>query len=379
MSKTPLQVGLSIGQGTGAELAEVFEKVIHEISRLYAMPVEVRRSLRKYHTYFSLLAENDPKVIQNETLEDVRHYEKFCEEEFTNGTHVIFRTAINAQSLYIVRQDLEAVKVECFSQGQNSLLLIRDEAQGFYTGSNRHESAQGTIYRTCKFSRELTGRIVSYSLGRARKLWGENAIDSVLMVYKFHLFDGALSLWAQEWSEKYGIKVQFVQPDTANRNLLAFGIQKRQLMIAGNEWADIMHSILLDKFQKGPQEARCTENIYLHSRVHGLVEYQTVHGSADDIAGKGVVNPMATIRAAAAILERHGGCNGAERIVDYTLEILHRRRIVTPDQGGSMSTKKVVDSFLDIIPSTASLSGELDFPCATDRLAIKQASQAGKL
>ena len=153
-------------------------------------------------------------------------------------------------------------------------------------------------------------RLLDYSLERARKLWG--GVDKILLVYKFHLFDGVLSAWADEWSvQRGGIPVQFVQPDTANRNLLAHGIQGKQLVLAGNEWADIMHVILLDMFGKITQEERCTENVYLHPSVGGLVEYQTVHGSADDIAGKGLVNPSATIRAAAAILQNFAECGSA--------------------------------------------------------------------
>ena len=169
------------------------------------------------------------------------------------------------------------------------------------------------------------------------------------MVYKFHLFDGVFGFWAEEWSKKYGVRINLVQPDTANRNILAFGIRGRQLMIAGNEWADIMHVILLNMFGQGAQEARCTENVYLHPELHGLSEYQIVHDSADDLAGKGIVNPSATVRAAAAILERHAGCKGTEEAMDRALLILQRRKAVTPDQGGQMSSTEVVDSILDIL------------------------------
>ena len=188
------------------------------------------------------------------------------------------------------------------------------------------------------------------------------------LVYKFHLFDGIFSIWAEEWSKKFGLKINFVQPDTANRNLLAFGVRGHQLMIAGNEWADIMHVILLNMFSQGAQEARCTENVYLHPDLHGLSEYQTVHGSADDLAGKGVVNPSATLRAAAAILERHAGCKGIEEAMDRTLLILQRRGALTPDQGGNKSSTEVVDSVLDILTTASSPASVLDHQQPTNHL-----------
>lgn len=130
-----LRVAYTVGRGTGAELAQVFERVIRKLSTLYAVPVELHRSPRIYHSYFSLIAEHgSPKDAEQETLQDVLHYERFCEEQVAQGTRVTFKTAINAQSLYLVRQHLQAVKVECFNQGSNALLLVRDQSQGFYTG-----------------------------------------------------------------------------------------------------------------------------------------------------------------------------------------------------------------------------------------------------
>ena len=169
------------------------------------------------------------------------------------------------------------------------------------------------------------------------------------MVYKFHLFDGVFSAWAKEWSKEHGVKVDFVQPDTVNRNLLAFGIRGRQLIIAGNEWADIMHVVLLNIFGLGVQEIRCTGNVYLHPNVYGLSEYQTVHGSADDIAVKGLVNPAATIRAAASILEHQAGCKGIQAAIELVLLSLRRRNKVTLDQGGNLSNTEVIDSILDTV------------------------------
>lgn len=341
------QVGLAIGRGTGAELSDVFENVIHQLSIKYGVHIELFRSSRVYHSYNSLIAEyDDPTTVNEETDLDVKHYEAFCVECMSNGCVAIFRTAINAQSLYLVRQHQEALKVEIFNQGENSLLLVRDEAQGFYTGTNVHDTAEGVVTRSCKFSKEMTGRIISYSIERARELWG--SVDKVNMVYKFHLFDAVFSIWAKEWSKEFGVKIEFVQPDTANRNLLAFGVQGKQLIIAGNEWADIMHVMLLHMLGQGAQESRCTKNVYLHPSVAGLSEYQTVHGSADDIEGKGIVNPAATIRAAAAILERDCGCKGAEADVDHALQALALQKKWTPDQGGKMSTKEAMEAFLNV-------------------------------
>ena len=353
-----IRVGLAVGHGTGPELAHIFERVILQLAGRYSIHIQLHRPSRIYHTYLSLLSAGDTEEsIERETMQDVTHYKRFCEEEAARGTRVIFRTAITAQSLYIVRQDFEAIKVERFDHGQASILLIRDQAQGFYTGSN--EVGEGTVSRTCHFYRELTSRIVSYSLERARQIWGTHAINSIVMVYKHHLFGGTFDAWAKELSKEYATKVDFVQPDTMNRNLLAFGIQGKQLIIAGNEYADIMQVVLLDMFGHGVQETSYAENVYLVPQLHNLSEYQTVHGSADDLVGKGIVNPTATMRAAAAILEQHAGCKGIEEGMNAALRTLLRQNATTPDQGGFLTTAEFVDAVLDNLMTRLSASNRI--------------------
>ena len=198
-----------------------------------------------------------------------------------------------------------------------------------------------------QFSKELTNRVIAYSIDRARQLWGDNTITSVSIVYKSHLVDGVFGTWAEDWSEEYDIKIKFVQPATAYKDLLAYGIRGRELIIAGNEWADTMHVILLNIFGLDAQQTRCTENVYLHPDVYGLSEYQNVHSSTDDITIKGLGSPAATVRAAALILERHAGCKGIEAAMELALSSLRRRNMVTPDHEGSTSPTEVVDRILD--------------------------------
>ncbi|KAM5458157.1 hypothetical protein MaudCBS49596_000069 [Microsporum audouinii] len=352
----PLRIGVAIGHGTGPELATVFEHVVRELASRYSLGVEFVRSDRIYHSYNSLPladeSQNATPDICDETVNDITHYQQFCEQEASRGLKVIFRTAISAQSLYAVRQQLEAVKVECFDRGTSSLLVIRDQAQGFYTGTNKLESDQDSVSRVCHFRKGVFQHIIAFSLERAREKWGHDlgGITSVFLVYKFHLFDGLLLSWARDWTKEFGIKVEFIQPDTMNRNLIAFGVH-RCLMIAGNEYADIMQTIFLEKFNMRVQETSCSENVYLKPVLNRLSEYQTTHGSADDITGKGIVNPSATIRAAAAILERFGGCVGIDAKVDDTLNILQKNKSGTPDQGGNLTTAAFVDVFLRTLPS----------------------------
>ncbi|ASO20759.1 isocitrate/isopropylmalate dehydrogenase [Actinoalloteichus hoggarensis] len=340
-------IGLAVGRGTGPELADVFEQTAHHIGGLYSRSVTITRSPRIYHSYSSLLAEGDTRRMRRGTEEDADHYERFCRDQADRGTSAIFRTAINAQSLYLVRRRLRAVKVDLIAGASGELLLIRDAAQGFYTGENSH--SPGVVTRTMTFSREITDQVISFALRRARDEWPDDDVDEIVMAYKFHLLDGAFTEWVADAAARHGVDIALRQPDTVNRDLIERGPSRRTLIIGGNEWADAMHAVLLDRFAAERQESRFTENIHLHPEVSGLVEFQTVHGSADDLAGRDRVNPTATVRAAAAIMERHAHCTGAIRAMELALESVRTLGVHTPDLGGDHSTTAMTAALLDVL------------------------------
>ncbi len=350
-------IGLAVGRGTGPELANVFERVLTTLARAASATIRIARSPRFYHSYFSLKAEADEiGKISELTRQDADHYERFCRTQARLGTTAVFRTAINAQSLYLVRERLQAVKFDLIADQDSSLLLVRDEAQGFYTGENSH--TPGLVARRMKFSKDVTEKVIAAALERACRQWPGEQVDRVVMAYKFHLLDGVLGDWVTEIAARYGVEIDLAQPDTVNRNLIELGLPSRSVVIGSNEWADIMHVVLLDRLGSERQENRYTENVLLHPDVAGLTEYQTVHGSADDLAGLDIVNPVATIRAAAAIAERHAGCADAIRNTETALDTVGSRGITTPDLGGRHSTTEVVDAVVELL----SFSGDDDRP-----------------
>jgi hypothetical protein len=136
------------------------------------------------------------------------------------------------------------------------------------------------------------------------------------------------------------------QPDTANRNLLRGGLTGRVLIVGANEWADVMHADLLARHGLGTQEERCSRSVFLHDDLAGLEELQTVHGSADDIAGRGSVNPVATLRAAALLVERVAHGAGSVARMEDALAAAAQEGHRTPDAGGTSTTRAVVDRVL---------------------------------
>ena len=69
--------------------------------------------------------------------------------------------------------------------------------------------------------------------------------------------------------------------------------------------------------------------------------FEPVHGSAPDIAGKGIVNPMAAILSASMMLDHLGEGEAGAAIERAVARVLEHGAALTPDLGGSARTREV--------------------------------------
>ncbi|ORX74218.1 putative isocitrate dehydrogenase [Linderina pennispora] len=76
---------------------------------------------------------------------------------------------------------------------------------------------------------------------------------------------------------------------------------------------------------------------------------EPVHGSAPDIAGKNIANPIAAIRSAAMLLERTGYGSAALAIYRAVDKVLEADQIKTPDLGGKSTTSEVTDAICKLL------------------------------
>ena len=74
--------------------------------------------------------------------------------------------------------------------------------------------------------------------------------------------------------------------------------------------------------------------------------FEPVHGSAPDIVGKGIANPLATMLAGAMMLDFLGETEAAARVDSAVRDVLADGRAVTPDLGGTGTTRGVTDAVL---------------------------------
>lgn len=73
---------------------------------------------------------------------------------------------------------------------------------------------------------------------------------------------------------------------------------------------------------------------------------EPVHGSAPDIAGKNIANPVAAIRSAALLLEHLGYTTEALQVYGAVDKVLSEATYLTPDLGGKSTTSEVTEAIL---------------------------------
>ncbi|MCJ7721762.1 isocitrate/isopropylmalate family dehydrogenase, partial [Candidatus Bathyarchaeota archaeon] len=74
--------------------------------------------------------------------------------------------------------------------------------------------------------------------------------------------------------------------------------------------------------------------------------FEPVHGSAPALAGRKIANPMAAMLASKMMLDYLGENRRAERIENAIVNVLKEGKVLTPDLGGSSSTKQVTDALI---------------------------------
>lgn len=340
------KIGLIKGGGTGPELVEIFKRVSSELVKIpgQTCDIEFIECPHQFKTYNEV--RNSPGNSIKRTVEtDLEKIRGFLKEFYREGGRLVFRTAMNAETLYIFRRDAMVQKTIHLKVNNNNVLVIRDESQGFYTNDNYSVEGDKLTF-SGSFSKEKMEASVRFAeLEAAKSL--KRPFD-VWLVYKHHLFLNVIESWAKDILPS----LKVCQPNHATELFFEYINKKNQkdlLIIMGNETGDILHEVFIYVLNMGTRKSLCSREVCLHPDVKNLDIYQTVHGSVDDLAGKDIVNPLATIRAAAALVAQIFPHGGILDVVEKSIKKIIKKSLITPDMGGKYRTTEVVDGFIKAI------------------------------
>ena len=230
--------------------------------------------------------------------------------------------------------------------GDVDMVVVRENTEGEYAqvGGFVHQDHQAEVaVQTSVFTRHGVERIIRYAFDLAR---ARNKKRRVASITKSNAQGFSMVLWDRVFQ-----RVAAEYPDIATESLLvdaaAMNFVRRpqsfDVVVASNLFGDILSDI--SAIVTGSIGLAASANIDPTRRFPSM--FEPVHGSAPDIAGKGIANPLAAVVSASMMLE-HLGLSEAAQKIDASIEkLLAEEKIRTPDLGGSSSTAQVIDALLN--------------------------------
>jgi tartrate dehydrogenase/decarboxylase / D-malate dehydrogenase len=219
------------------------------------------------------------------------------------------------------------------------MICVRENSEGEYAGSGGrvhvgtpHEIAE----QTAIFTRSGIERIVRYAFEvarrRPRKLLA-SATKSNALQFSMVLWDQVVEGIQQEYPD---VTCRKYHVDALCARLITHP-QTLDVIVGSNLFGDIITD--LGAAISGSLGLAASGNINPERRFPSM--FEPIHGSAPDIAGRGIANPIGAIWAGALMLEHLGETAGHDAIMGAISNVLGARKVLTADLGGQASTSDV--------------------------------------
>jgi isocitrate dehydrogenase (NAD+) len=220
------------------------------------------------------------------------------------------------------------------------LITVRENTEGAYIGEGQLLSEDGeTATLTQKVTRRGSERIVRYAFDLARKVGRRK----VTVVHKANILKSTSGLFlkvAREVAAQYSeIECNELIVDNCCMQLV-MRPEQFDVIVTTNLFGDIISDLCAGLV--GGLGLAPGANIGTEAAI-----FEAVHGSAPDIAGKGIANPCALVLGAAQMLDHIGCCGEADRVRAAVRDALAQRDRTTPDLGGSGTTTSFADALVE--------------------------------
>ncbi len=220
------------------------------------------------------------------------------------------------------------------------VVVVRENTEGLYAG-REHEAVPGVVEALKIVTRQASERIVRYGFEYARA----NGRRKITVSHKqsiMPLSDGLFLETARAVAEDYPFtEVEYVSLDNLVMDL-ALDPHQFDTIVLGNLDGDVVSDM-------------CAGLVGGLGMVPGAnigtqyALFEAVHGTAPDIAGKGIANPLALILSAELMLRHVGERPAAKRLRAGVERLLTDGAVLTGDLGGSASTEQLTDALLEAL------------------------------
>lgn len=215
------------------------------------------------------------------------------------------------------------------------MLIVRENSEGLYSGIERREADRAVTERviTRKASERIARRALELAMRRRKRLTVVHKAN--VLRATCGLFREAALAVAAEYPE---VVVDEQLVDTVAMRLIT-APEQYDVIVTTNLFGDILSD----------EAAALVGGLGLASSAnvgerHAL--FEPVHGSAPDIAGRGIANPLATFGAIAMLLDHLGEGTWAQRLRATIYDVLMQGPR-TPDLGGNATTMQVTDACVE--------------------------------
>lgn len=218
------------------------------------------------------------------------------------------------------------------------VVVLRENTQGLYSGIE-HEVTPGTIITLKVSSVEAGERIARWAFDYARN----NGRRRITVCHKMSVLpraDGAFVDAFQRVGEDY----PFIQQNQETIDEVAMGLasdpHQYDVLLLQNLYGDIISDL-------------CAGLVGGLGVVPGanvgdrIAVFEAVHGTAPDIAGQGVANPLAVLLSGLLMMEYMGEREVADRIRQAVWDVLTEGKYVTRDLGGKANTEEFTNAIID--------------------------------
>jgi tartrate dehydrogenase/decarboxylase/D-malate dehydrogenase len=224
-------------------------------------------------------------------------------------------------------------------------VVVRENSEGEYAGfGGRNLSGRGpgneVALQTALFTEKGCERIIRFAFDLART----RRVKKVSSVTKSNAQQYGMVLWDEVFERVAGdypdVQTESVLVDAMSAKFILHP-EDLSVVVASNLNADILSD--LGSALAGSLGVASSANFNPERRFPSM--FEPVHGSAPDIAGRGVSNPIGAIASAALMLE-HFGLRDEARRVEAAIEAATGSGVLTRDIGGSATTGEMTDAVI---------------------------------